>query len=50
MRNQIPLVPGQPAFDVTVHIVLNYFGLASIAPMPRPAKTRLTKTPLSRTF
>jgi hypothetical protein len=23
---QIPLVPGQPAFDVTVHIVLNYFG------------------------
>jgi hypothetical protein len=26
MRNQIPLVPGQPAFDVTVHIVLNYFG------------------------
>ena len=26
MRNQTPLVPGQPAFDVTVHIVLNYFG------------------------
>ena len=25
MRNQIPLVPGQPAFDVTVHIVLNYY-------------------------
>ena len=26
MRNQTPLVPGQPAVDVTVHIVLNYFG------------------------
>lgn len=26
MRNQTPLVPGQPTFDVTVHIVLNYFG------------------------
>jgi hypothetical protein len=26
MRNQTPLVPGQPAFDVTVHIVLNDFG------------------------
>ena len=26
IRNQIPLVSGQPAFDVTVHIVLNYFG------------------------
>ncbi|MFI5224808.1 MAG: hypothetical protein WBZ28_02020 [Pseudolabrys sp.] len=26
MRNQTPLVPGQPADDVTVHIVLNYFG------------------------
>jgi hypothetical protein len=26
MRNQTPLVPGQPAFDVTVYIVLNYFG------------------------
>ena len=25
MRNQTPLVPGQPAFDVTVHIVLNYY-------------------------
>jgi hypothetical protein len=26
MRNQTPLVPGQPAFDVTVYIVLNDFG------------------------
>ena len=26
MRNQTPLVPGQSAFDVTVYIVLNYFG------------------------
>ena len=26
MSNQTPLVPGQPAFDVTVYIVLNYFG------------------------
>jgi hypothetical protein len=26
MRNQTPLVPGQPAFDVTVHIVLDDFG------------------------
>ena len=26
MRNQTPLVPGQPVDDVTVHIVLNYFG------------------------
>ena len=26
MRNQTPLVPGQPASDVTVYIVLNYFG------------------------
>ena len=26
MRTQTPLVPGQPAFDVTVYIVLNYFG------------------------
>jgi hypothetical protein len=26
MRNQIPLAPGEPAFDVTVHIVLNDFG------------------------
>jgi hypothetical protein len=26
MRNQTPLVPGQPGFDVTVYIVLNYFG------------------------
>jgi hypothetical protein len=26
MRNQTPLVPGQPAFDVTVYIVLNYYG------------------------
>ena len=25
MRNQTPLVPGEP-FDVTVHIVLNDFG------------------------
>ena len=25
MRNQTPLVPGQPACDVTVYIVLNYF-------------------------
>ena len=25
MRNQTPLVPGQPTFDVTVYIVLNYF-------------------------
>ena len=26
MRNQTPLAPGQPAVDVTVYIVLNYFG------------------------
>jgi hypothetical protein len=26
MRNQTPLVPGQSAFDVTVYIVLNYYG------------------------
>ena len=26
MRNQTPLVPSQPAFDVTVYIVLNDFG------------------------
>ena len=26
MRTQTPLVPSQPAFDVTVHIVLNDFG------------------------
>ena len=26
MRTQIPLAPGQSAFDVTVYIVLNYFG------------------------
>ena len=26
LRNLIPLVPGQPVFDVTVYIVLNYFG------------------------
>jgi hypothetical protein len=25
MRNQTPLVPGQPAFDVTVYIVLNNY-------------------------
>jgi hypothetical protein len=26
MRNWTPLTPGEPAFDVTVHIVLNDFG------------------------
>lgn len=26
MRNRTSLVPGQPAFDGTVYIVLNYFG------------------------
>jgi Mg/Co/Ni transporter MgtE len=26
MRNQTPLAPGEPPFDVTVHIVLNDFG------------------------
>ena len=26
VRNQTPLVPSQPAFDVTVYIVLNDFG------------------------
>ena len=26
MRNQTPLAPGEPAFDVTIHIVLNDFG------------------------
>ena len=26
MRTQIPLAPGQSAFDVTVYIALNYFG------------------------
>ena len=26
MRNQTPLVPGKPAFDITVYIVLNYYG------------------------
>ena len=26
MRNQTPLAPGEPAFDVTVYIVLNDFG------------------------
>ena len=26
MRNQTTLAPGEPAFDVTVHIVLNDFG------------------------
>jgi len=25
MRNQTPLVPGQPAFDAAVHIVMNYY-------------------------
>ena len=26
MRNQTPLAPAEPAFDVTVHVVLNDFG------------------------
>jgi hypothetical protein len=26
MRNPTPLAPGEPAFDVTVHVVLNDFG------------------------
>ena len=26
MRNQTPLVPGEPVSDVTVHVVLNDFG------------------------
>jgi hypothetical protein len=26
MRNQTPLAPSEPAFDVTVHFVLNDFG------------------------
>ena len=26
MRTQTPLAPGQSVFDVTVYIVLNYFG------------------------
>ena len=26
MRNQTPLAPGEPDFDVTVHVVLNDFG------------------------
>ena len=26
MRTQTPLAPGQSAFDLTVYIVLNYFG------------------------
>jgi hypothetical protein len=26
MRSQTPLAPSEPAFDVTVHIVLNDFG------------------------
>ena len=26
MRNQTPLAPGEPTFDVTIHIVLNDFG------------------------
>ena len=26
MRNQTPLAPGEPAFDVTIYIVLNNFG------------------------
>ena len=47
MRNQTPLVPGQPADDVTVHIVLNYFG----SRLGRTyCDTKLTKRPLSRAF
>jgi hypothetical protein len=26
MRNQTPLAPGEPGFDVTIHMVLNDFG------------------------
>jgi hypothetical protein len=26
MRNPTPLAPGEPGFDVTVHVVLNDFG------------------------
>ena len=50
MRNQTPLVPGQPAFDVTVYIVLNYYGSRLGRALPRRATTKPTKRPLSRTF
>jgi hypothetical protein len=34
MRNHTPLAPSQPAFDVTVHMVLNDFGLLGRAYKP----------------
>ena len=40
MRTQTPLVPSQPAFDVTVHIVLNDFGGGRWAALiARPTKS-----------
>ena len=42
MRNQTPLAPGEPAFDVTVHIVLNDFGELA-APIAKPTKPPPTK-------
>ena len=43
MRNQTPLVPGQPAFDVTVYIVLNYFGSRLGRAYVETATTKLMK-------
>ena len=50
MRNQTPLVPGQPAFDVTVYIVLNFFGSRMGRAYAETSDHKLTKRPLSRTF
>jgi hypothetical protein len=36
MRNQTPLAPGEPAFDVTVHIVLNDFEPVQLLSGPAP--------------
>ena len=48
MRNQTPLVPGQPAVDVTVYIVLNYFG--SRLGRTYCERDEADERPLSRTF
>ena len=50
MRNQTPLVPGQPAFDVTVYIVLNYYGSRLGRAYEETGDDEATKRPLSRTF
>ena len=40
MRNQTPLVPGQPAFDVTVYIVLNYYWFSPGSRLCRDGRRR----------